>query len=142
MYHLQTQSERSRLRLKIADYLELISENKGQVKELKTIMEFYKFLFDNNTDKDIPAVVLFHNDCPEIEEEFDFMQSQFIQIAFAKVNADFRHQIVEEYADSAAIKPYFKFFKNNQETDHIKYDKWTKQEPKLRRLLEEYYVNK
>ena len=75
--------------MKIADYLDLISENRGQVKEIKNIMEFYKFLFDNNRDKDIPAVVLFHDDCPEIEEEFDIMQSQFIQIAFAKVDTNF-----------------------------------------------------
>ena len=70
------------------------------------------------------------------------MQSQFIQIAFAKVDFNFSKQIVNEYADSSATKPYFKFFKNTEVTDHIKPDKWSKQEPKLRRLLEEYYVNK
>jgi hypothetical protein len=56
---------------------------------------------------------MFYDDCPDEEEEFDLMQSQFIQIAFIKVNSYEAVAIREKYADNSA-KPYFKIFKNSK----------------------------
>ena len=47
----------------------------GLVKDCKKLMEFQRFLFDKNITEEKPVVVMFHNDNPDEEEEFDLLQS-------------------------------------------------------------------
>ena len=104
-------------------------------------MEFQRFLFDKNISEEKPVVAMFHTNNPDEEEEFDLMQSQFIQIAFIKVNTQEATAIKEKYSDGYS-KPSFKIYKNNKETDYVRHEKWSMQEPRLRSLLEEYSINK
>ena len=80
---------------------------------------------------------MFHNGCPEQEEEFDILQCEFLALSFVKVSTLDAVQIKDKYADGNA-KPYFKFYKNNEETDYVKYAKWGKQESELRSMLKWY----
>ena len=74
---------------------------------------------------DKPVVVMFHNDCPEQEEEFDILQSEFESLEFLKVNTIQAPQIRNKYADGNS-KPYFKFYRNGEKTDEVPYAKWWK----------------
>ena len=64
--------------------------------------------------------VCYHNGCPTPEAAWDRLKAQFPKVHMYKVNTLNADDIKAKYADGAA-KPYFKFYKNGQFQDEIKY---------------------
>ena len=89
----------------------------GKVYELKNMSEFDSAVSGagNNT-----MVVCFHNGCRTAEDGFDNMKSDYTNLHLYKVNTLNSYDIRDRYADGGS-KPYFKFYRNGNKIDEVKY---------------------
>ena len=107
-------------------------ERQATVVELKNLNEFNKVMA--NAGESV-VVVLYHNECPTAESEFDKMENEYSNCIFCKVNTLNSTDIREKYACLGA-NPYFKFYKNGTLIDEIKFKiYWRDQECAVRKAL-------
>ena len=67
--------------------------------------------------------VCFHNGCPTEEKDWDNMENSYRNVCFYKVNTLNSDDIKNKYADGSS-KPYFKFYRNGNLQDEVKYGSW------------------
>ena len=65
---------------------------------------------------------MYHNNCPEVEKQYELLKPQFPNVALYKVNTLKSYDIREQKADSEA-KPYFKIYKDGFVVHEVKYKK-------------------
>ena len=76
--------------------------------------------------------VCFHNGCRTAEDGWDNMKINFPNVHMYKVNTLNSDDIKNRYADGSS-KPYFKFYRNGQFQDEVKYkSSWANHEPDVR----------
>ena len=78
--------------------------------------------------------VMFHNDNPVQENEFDLMKQEYTNVNLYKVNTLLSADIRERHSDGST-KPYFKFYKGGHQVADVKYSEWPQQEVELRAYL-------
>ena len=79
--------------------------------------------------------VCYHNGCREEEDAWDGMKSQYPSVHMYKVNTLNSDDIKNKYADGGS-KPYFKFYRNGNLQDEVKYKKpWSSNESFVRDSL-------
>ena len=79
--------------------------------------------------------VCYHNGCPTAEKGWDEMKGDYMNVHMYKVNTLDADDIKAKYADGSS-KPYFKFYKNGQMVDEVKYmSNWSSHEPKVREAM-------
>ena len=101
----------------------------GKVKELKDMSEFNAAV--SAAGGKIMGVC-FHNGCPTAEAGWDTMKSEYTNVHMYKVNTLNSYDIRDKYADGGS-KPYFKFYKNGNLVNEVKYQSsWSAQEPNVR----------
>ena len=81
---------------------------------------------------------MYHNGCRTQEDGWARLKAAYPNVHFYKVNTINAEDIKNKYADPNS-KPYFKFYKNGQFQDEVKYySSWSTQEPKVREALERH----
>ena len=76
--------------------------------------------------------VCFHNGCSTQEAGWDTIKGDYSNLHFYKVNTLNSYDIRDRYADGGS-KPYFKFYRNGNFLDEVKYQSsWSSQEPVVR----------
>ena len=79
--------------------------------------------------------VCYHNGCSTAEAAFDRMKPDYTTVHMYKVNTLNADDIKEKYADGSS-KPYFKFYKNGDMVDEVKYKRnWSEHEPLIKDAL-------
>ena len=107
----------------------------GTVYQLRNLDEFNQAV--KAAGSNIMAVC-YHNGCRTAEDAFDGMKTQYPKVHMYKVNTLNADDIKSKYADGSS-KPYFKFYKNGQLTDEVKYEQsWSSHEPKVRAALNKH----
>ena len=89
----------------------------GKVVELKNMTEFNDVVA--NAGSKIMGVC-FHNGCPTAEDGWDNMKPEYTNVHMYKVNTLNSYDIRDKYADGGS-KPYFKFYKNGNLVNEVKY---------------------
>ena len=81
------------------------------------------------------VAICYHNGCDNAERAWDKMKAEYRNVHMYKVNTLKADDIKAKYADGAS-KPYFKFYKNGDLQDEVKYESsWSSHEPKVRQAL-------
>ena len=90
----------------------------GTVYQLRNLDEFNQAVQAAGSNM---MAVCYHNGCRTAEDAFDGMKTQYPKVHMYKVNTLNADDIKSKYADGSS-KPYFKFYKNGQLTDEVKYE--------------------
>ena len=107
-------------------------KNDGKVQQLENLGEFNGAIA---CSKDKIMAVCFHNGNPTPEKAWDLMKKDYDKVQLYKVNTLKADDIKSIYADGSA-KPFFKFYKNGQLQDEVKYkSNWNENEPLVKAAL-------
>ena len=106
--------------------------SRGKVYELTTLDEFNDAVTGANGNI---VAICYHNGCPQAEDAWNIMKPQYPNVHLYKVNTLNAEDIKSKYADGST-KPYFKFYKDGNLQDEVKYiSSWSSHEQKVREFL-------